>query len=248
MNTIQSSGSDPYSTDDDRDLNYEAISKKVKRENLVHYFDCNHKDDQQKKIKNKGKAQPQRKRNRPDRFGKRTSTVNHDEFFMNMEMRKQSGPAEMLNPRRSFSQRESLVCVETVPSSSRMNTDIQFETSNQELRRFQSFNFMQRIEKSVMEMSKTMTAEMSCLKIQIARIEARLTDSLFISNARKVKQVDDCNETASDLGLPIQTKQDLDDFETRVKESPFESKVVSTFRIATVNHVICTSLFQVSVL
>lgn len=248
MNTIQSvesSGSDPYSTDDDRDLNYEPISKKVKRENLVRYFDCNHKDDQQKKIMNKGKAQPQRKRNRPDRFGKRTSTVNHDEFFMNMGMRKQSDLAEMLNPRRSFSQRESLVCVETAPSSSRMNTDIQFETSNQEKHRFQSFatDFMQRIEKSVMEMSKTMTAEISCLKIQIARVEARLTDSLFISNDRKVKRVDDCNETAPDLGLPIQTKQDLDDFETRLKESPFESKVVSTFRIATANHVLCISSF-----
>lgn len=161
---------------------------------------------------------------------------------------KQSNSIETLTPRLNHSNTESLIVVQTTPSSRYQNVSYRQteETSNQESHQYQFFavDLIQKFEKSISENFKIMTAEIDCLKTQLARVETKFTESSSIN--QNVKNGNECEETTLTIGLPIRTKQDLDVFEDRLKDSAFEAKVVGLFSSSNLKQTLCSPFLDFS--
>lgn len=113
------------------------------------------------------------------------------------------------------------------------NTENEFGATGQnfiELNSFQQSSLVQfliNFQNSINEKLKVMEVSMNCLKVQVARVEAKITESGSISHQKNTEEVDDCSATPTSIGFPIKTKEDLDIFEQRLNDLSFQNTVVS---------------------
>lgn len=244
-------------------------SKRIKRENLVAYEKENANPTKKQKIQKKKKL-PKRNRVKTDRFGKRVSTSNYDEYFENLEKRKRSishvrpnsseeqeaqqnntilestttAFTPLSNP--SCSPRKSLIVVQTRPNSpdydvEPLETQSSISRHNVETENLchcseYFMQFFEKLETSVNERYRIIESVMECMKVQIARVEAKVTESTSITRNRNHECIYESDETPSSIGLPVKTKDELDAFEQQHDDPSFENKVVSE-----IIHILCHS-------
>lgn len=93
----------------------------------------------------------------------------------------------------------------------------------------QSFlvQFLINFQNSINEKFKVMEVSMDCLKVQVARVEAKITESGSILHQKNTEEVDDHSVTPTSIGFPIKRKEDLDIFEQRLNDLSFQDTVVS---------------------
>lgn len=270
--TIDLSDYHPYAdADNNIDIDYAPLSKRIKQENL--------KQLEQKKSKKQlervreTKLLPKRKRVKTNRFGKRISTSNHDSYFVSLENAKKTtiisastassaqtnskskknfenessvneqnsermissplGPQNKSNTTSSngFNIIERSATDVSVPHGM-SNTANEFGATGQNFMELDSFQqsslvqFLINFQNSINEKFKVMEVSMNCLKVQVARVEAKITESGSISNQKNTEEVDD-SATPTSIGFPIKTKEDLDIFEQRLNDLSFQDTVVS---------------------
>lgn len=261
----------------DRDIDFNPVAKKIKREDLFHYEKQKQKK-QLKKVVTNTKIQPKRNRPRPDRFGKRASTHNHDKFFSNLENNRKkisdfsepplreslivvetnsNGWCQMDSAKyqANIGERENYIAKSTCTSihslqskqsnhesrENHENTENQAnhanqrnQTENHEMNQPQAVvsDFLKNLENTVLEKFKQLDSGIECLRVHVARLEVKLSESHSMSLNQNNKSSSNCTETPESIGLPIRTKSDLDCFEDGLKDSEFNKKVVNEFFIA----------------
>lgn len=258
---------------DERDIEYHPLAKKFKQENLIHY-ERQKQNKVPKKIVNKTKVQPKRDRPKPNRFGSRASTYNHDEFFSSLEKNRKKN-----SDFSESSTKESLIVVETSPNncseinSNSMKVQTKFSESETHIAKStcksgsfesgQSYHetnhdnrenqqnhenqanhvtsqlasvvsdFLRKFENKVLENFQQLDSGMELVRVQVARVEAKLTESHLMSLNQNTKTSSNCTDTPESIGLPIRTKSDLECFEDRLKDADFQKKVVNKHITAT---------------
>lgn len=254
------------------DIDHMPPSKRIKQENLKQFEEKNSK--QQLERARETKVLSKRKRVKTNRFGKRISTSNHNNYFVSLDNAKKTtiisastASAAQTNSEseRNF-ENESIVneqnskrmlssplgpqnksnttssngfniiersATEVSVSHGMSDTANGFGATGQnsmELNSFQQSSLVQfliNFQNSINEKFKVMEASMNCLKVQVARVEAKITESGSILHPKNTENEDDYSETLTSIGFPIRTKEDLDIFEQRLNDLSFQNTVVS---------------------